>query len=172
MGNDSHFVGLAALQKEFWAVDRELPVSGFRTMEQILDTETLQRRMQMSWLGTFAGLALLLAAVGTYGVMSYLVTRRTGEIGIRMALGAGRGNVTWMVLQEGLRLAAVGIATGLAASFAATRMLGALLYGVKPNDPATLAAVSVTMAAVALAACLVPAVRALRIEPVIALRYE
>jgi ABC-type antimicrobial peptide transport system permease subunit len=104
--------------------------------------------------------------------MSYLVTQRTGEIGIRMALGAGRGDVLWMVLREGLAPAIAGIGIGLAGSFATSRLLESLLFGVKPNDPLTLAGASIAMAAVAMTACVIPATAAMRVEPVVALRQE
>jgi ABC-type antimicrobial peptide transport system permease subunit len=165
-------LSLAALQKEIWAVDRELPVSGFQTMEQILDTETLQRRMQMSLLGTFAGLALLLAGLGIYGVMSYAVTQRTQEIGIRMALGADRREVLRMVVGQGMVLALIGVGFGLAGAFGATRLLASLLFGTAANDLFAYFSVSALLIAVALAACFVPARRASRVDPLVALRYE
>ena len=165
-------VSLAALQREIWAVDRELPVSGFRTMQEILDTETLQRRMQMSLLGTLAGLALLLAGLGIYGVMSYAVAQRTHEIGIRMALGARREEVLWMVIGQGMVLALLGVGFGLAAAFGATRLLANLLFGTAANNLFAYSSVSALLIAVALAACLVPARRASRVDPLVALRYE
>jgi predicted permease len=165
-------LSLATLQKEIWAVDRELPVSAFQTMEQILDTETLQRRMQMSLLGTFAGLALLLAGLGIYGVMSYAVAQRTREIGIRMALGAQRRQVLGMVIGQGMVLALLGAGFGLAAAFASTRLLASLLFGTAANDPFAYISVSALLIAVSLAACFVPARRASRIDPIVALRYE
>jgi predicted permease len=165
-------LSLAALQKEVWAVDRELPVSGFQTMQAILDTETLQRRMQMSLLGTFAGLALLLAGLGIYGVMSYAVTQRTQEIGIRMALGAQRREVLRMVIGQGMVLALLGIGFGLAGAFGATRLLASLLFGTAANNLFTYLSVSALLIAVALAACFIPARRASRVDPLVALRYE
>jgi predicted permease len=165
-------LSLASLQKEVWAVDRELPISGFQTMEQILDTETLQRRMQMSLLGTFAGLALLLAGLGIYGVMSYAVTQRTQEIGIRMALGAERREVLRMVIGQGMVLALAGVGFGLAGAFGATRLLASLLFGTAANNLFAYISVSVLLIAVALAAYFVPARRASRVDPLVALRYE
>ena len=123
-------------------------------------------------LGIFAGLALLLASVGIYGVLSYVVTQRTNEIGIRMALGAGRGNVLWMVMRQGLLLIVIGIGAGVAGTYVLTGLMQTLLYGVKPTDPATFIGVSVVMAIVAMSACLIPAWRATRVDPMIALRYE
>jgi len=165
-------VTLATLQREIWAVDRELAVAGYRTMEQILDTETLQRRMQMSLLGAFAGLALLLAGLGIYGVMSYAVAQRTREIGIRMALGAERREVLRMVIGEGMVLALVGVGLGLAAAFGSTRWLASLLFGTAANNTFAYGSVSGLLLAVALAACFIPARRASRVEPIVALRYE
>jgi putative ABC transport system permease protein len=141
-------------------------------MKQVVSDTMTSETDQTFLLGTFAALALLLAGVGTYGVMSYLVTQRTGEIGIRMALGAGRGNVLWMVIRQGMILAAIGIGIGLLGASFATALIKSMLFGVKPNDPVTLVLASALMGAVALAACMVPALRAMRVEPVVALRYE
>ncbi len=154
------------------SLDPSLPVFNVRSFRGVIADSMAGESNQTILLGVFAGLALLLAAVGIYGVMAYLVAQRTGEIGIRMALGAGRGDVIWMVLREGMTLGLAGIILGVATAFATTRLLSTLLYGVKPNDPATLLAVSGVMGAVALLACVIPAVRAMRVNPVIALRYE
>lgn len=154
------------------SLDSTLAVFSVMTVPEIVSEAMTDTSYQTLLLGIFAGLALLLASVGIYGVLSYVVTQRTSEIGIRMALGAGRGNVLWMVMRQGLALTVAGIAVGVAGTFGLTQLLGTLLYGVKPTDAATFAIVSAVMAFVALAACLIPALRATRVDPMIALRYE
>jgi ABC-type antimicrobial peptide transport system permease subunit len=123
-------------------------------------------------LGVFAGLALLLASIGTYGILSYSVSERRREIGIHMALGASRGNVLTMILAQGLRLTAIGLVAGLAAAFAFTRLLRTQLFNVTPSDPATLTGVAAVIAFVALVACYIPASRATRVDPMVVLRDE
>jgi putative ABC transport system permease protein len=123
-------------------------------------------------LGVFAGVGLVLVALGVYGVIAYTVSRQTHEIGIRMALGAAGGDVQRMVLRMGLRLIGLGVVTGLLASLAVTRVLGSQLWGVKPHDPLTLGAVVVVVAAAGVSACYFPARRATRVDPIVALRYE
>jgi predicted permease len=152
--------------------DPSLPVIGLRTMDDVIGGSLRQRRMLMHLFGGFAGLALLLAAIGTYGVLSYLVTQRRREIGIRIALGAGRETVLHSVMAHGLTLTLIGLVTGLAAALMLTRLMEALLFEVRPNDPATLVGVAVLIAAVAAAASLVPAFRATRVDPIAALREE
>ncbi|MGA1987291.1 MAG: FtsX-like permease family protein, partial [Candidatus Sulfotelmatobacter sp.] len=120
----------------------------------------------------FAGVALVLGMVGIYGVLSFLVSKRAREMGIRMALGAQRRNVLWLVMKEGAKFAFTGIALGLAGAFVTTRLLASLLYGVGPADPVTFVVVAAVMAVVTLAACYVPARRAMRVDPMVALRYE
>jgi putative ABC transport system permease protein len=154
------------------SLDSSLAVYSVRTVPQIVSESMTDTNYQTILLGALAGLALVLAAVGTYGVMSFVVTQRTNEIGIRMALGAGRGQVMWMVLRQGIMVTIAGIAMGIAGTLALTRLLADFLYGVKPGDPLTLAAVSAVMAIVALAACVIPAMRATRVDPSVALRYE
>jgi putative ABC transport system permease protein len=161
-----------ALRQAIWSVDSSQPISNIRTMDEILAEEVAQRRVGMTMLVAFATLALLLASLGIYGVISYSVTQRTQEIGIRMALGASRGDVLRLVMTDGLRLAATGVAIGLGAAFAITRLMAGLLYGVSASDPRTLAVVTVLLTAVALLACYVPARRATKVDPMIALRYE
>ncbi len=162
----------AAVRQAVWSVDRAQPVSNVRTMDDILSEEVVQRRIGMTLLVSFASLALLLASLGIYGVLSYAVTQRTQEIGIRMALGAGRQAVVRMVMADGMRLATAGVAIGLGVSLALTRLMSGLLFGVSASDPFTLAGVTLLLAAVALVACYVPARRAAKVDPMIALRYE
>jgi len=129
----------AAVRQAVWSVDPTQPVSNVRTMDEILSEEVAQRRIGMTLLVAFAALALLLASLGIYGVLSYAVTQRTQEIGIRMALGANRQGVLWLVMGDGLRLAGAGVAIGLGVSFALTRLMTGLLFGVSASDPRTLA---------------------------------
>jgi predicted permease len=153
-------------------VDRNLPAFKIRTMEQVISGASINARFQALLLGIFAALALVLAAVGIYGVMSYLVAQRTNEIGIRMALGAHPRDILQLVIARGFVLTLAGIAAGLVAAFALSRSLASLLYGVSATDPATFAAVAALLALVALCACYLPARRATRVSPLVALRYE
>jgi len=162
----------AAIQHEFLAFDGQLPVSKVRTMEQVIAESTARQDFNMLLLTIFAATALLLAAIGIYGLMSYSVEQRTQEIGIRIALGAGSQDMLRLVIVQGLRLAGIGMAIGLAAAFGLTRLLSSLLFGVKTTDPIAFGAVVVTLATVAGIATYIPARRATRIDPVIALRYE
>jgi putative ABC transport system permease protein len=163
---------VSAVRREVSDLDKNLPVYGVQTMDDVLSAEVASQRFNAGALAGFAGLAVLLAGVGIYGVMAYAVSQRTREMGVRIALGAGPGNVLRMILNQGLRLALIGVALGLAASFALTRLMSGLLFGVKPSDPETFVLVTTSLLAVALAACWIPARRATRVDPVIALRYE
>jgi putative ABC transport system permease protein len=162
----------AAIQQQFLAVDAQLPVSKIRTMEQVLSESTARQNFNTLLLTIFAGLALLLAAIGIYGLMSYTVEQRSQEIGIRAALGAGTGDTLRLIIGQGMKLAVIGLALGLAAAFGLARLLASLLFGVKTNDPMTYAAVALVLTSVALLACFIPAQRASKIDPLVALRYE
>ncbi len=162
----------ASVRQAIWSIDKDQPVARVRTMQEVIDTALAGPRQSSQILGGFAGVALLLACLGVYGVLSYAVTQRTSEIGLRMALGARPGDVVVMVAARGLTLVGAGVAIGVAASLASARLITAVLFGVKPNDPATLVAVSLTLLAVATAACLVPARRAAQVDPAVALRDE
>ncbi len=162
----------AAVRAAVLSVDADLPIYRVRGMREVVDASLGQQRFPLQILAAFALLALVLAAVGIYGVMSYAVTQRTHEIGVRMALGAGRAEVLRMVVGQGLRLAIMGVAVGLAGSLALTRLLSSLLFGVSATDPATFVGVPVLLAAVAALACYIPARRATRVDPMVALRCE
>jgi putative ABC transport system permease protein len=148
------------------------PPYGITTLEGALAESIAPRRFNLLLLGTFAVSAVLLALIGIYGVMSYAVTQRTHEIGVRVALGARRGAIVRMVVRQGMTVAVVGIAAGVAAALGLTRLMAAMLFDVRPDDPLTFAVVAATLAAAALAACWLPAVRASRVDPLVALRYE
>jgi len=153
-------------------VDLVRPASNFRPVEQYLNQQTQYLRLYILLLGIFGGIAAVLAAIGIYGIMSYSVNERTREIGIRIALGAGSGEVLRMVMRHALLLIGLGWILGLAGSFALTRLIQSGLYGVTATDPATFAGVSVLLITVGLIACLIPTMRAIRVNPTIALRYE
>jgi putative ABC transport system permease protein len=154
------------------SMDPALPVVKLRTMDDVFAESVSRPRFLAQLLGVFAGLALMLAAVGTYGILSYSVSERRREIGIHMALGATRTNVLTMILGQGLRLTVSGLVIGLAASFGLTRLLQAQLFNVRPSDPATIASVAAFIALVAFAACYIPASRATRVDPMVVLRDE
>jgi putative ABC transport system permease protein len=161
-----------AIRQEVGALDRSIPISSVRTMEQILSTVTVQPRFNMILLVTFAVVALVMASVGIYGVLSYSVTQRTHELGIRIALGAGQGDVMKLVVSQGMKLALIGVVIGVASSFFVTRLMAGLLYGVSVTDPATFAAIALLLIAVALVACYLPARRAMKVDPLVSLRSE
>ena len=153
-------------------VEPNQPLHNLMTMEQRLANTTTSRRLNTILLGSFAGVALLLAVVGIYGVMSYAVTQRRREIGVRMALGAQKNDVLGLFIHGGLRLTLLGVAIGLAGAFALTRYLSNLLYSVKVTDPVTFLGVALALTGVALLACWIPARRAARVDPMVALRVE
>src|SRR6185369_7613279 len=150
-----------ALRNEVWAIDRDQSVFDVKTMRQVLSEMLSQRRFNMLLLGIFAAVALTLAAVGIYGVMSYAVAERTHEIGLRMALGAQTGDVLGLIVRQGMLLAGTGLVVGLVASLGLTRLMTSLLYGVSATDPLTFIAIPVVLTGVALGACLIPARRAI-----------
>ncbi len=162
----------AVVRHEVAAIDRDQPVSNLLTMEQRIADSVAPRRFNMFLLGLFAALALILAAIGIYGIMAFSVAQRTHEIGVRMALGARRADVLRLVLRNGFKLALIGIALGLAIAFAATRLMSSLLYGVSPTDRTTFLIDALVLAGVALLACYIPARRATKVDPLVALRYE
>jgi ABC-type antimicrobial peptide transport system permease subunit len=153
-------------------VDPSRPAANFRTVEQSLSQQTQFLRLYILLLGIFGGIAAVLAAIGIYGVMAYAVAERTREIGIRMALGAGSGDVVKMVLGHALVIIGIGVTLGLAGSFALTRVIKSALYGVTATDPTTYVGISALLLLVAIIACLVPTRRAVAVHPTIALRYE
>lgn len=163
---------VAAVQRQVWAIDKDLPVTNVHTYDEIISQSVSERRFQTLLLGMFAALALILAMVGIYGVISYSVSQRTPEIGIRMALGASRGGILKMVIGRAMLLIAAGIAVGAAGAYSLSQYLKTLLFEVKPGDPWTYASIAVLLATVALAASLIPARRATRVDPMIGLRYE
>ena len=165
---------VTAVRKEIYALDPNLAPYAVTPMEQLIAERpaTFLRRYPALLLAVFAALALTLAAIGIYGVISYAVSQRTHELGIRIALGAGRNDVLKLVLGQGLRLALLGIASGLAASVVLTRWLQSLLFGVSTTDPLIFGSVTVVLVLVALLACYLPARRAAKVDPLTALRYE
>jgi putative ABC transport system permease protein len=161
-----------ALRRTVWAIDRDLPLERLQTMEQILAESVAGPRFNTWLVAVFAGVALALAAVGIYGVLSYTVTQRSGEMGIRMALGAQRAQVVRLVVGHGMMLALLGVTAGLGAALLLTRVLTRLLYGVSTTDPATFATVALVLTVTAFAAAYLPARRAARVDPLVALRGE
>jgi putative ABC transport system permease protein len=160
------------IEGQVWTVDKDQPVADVMTLEGVLSKSVAEPRFRTLVLGIFAGLAWSLALVGVYGVMSYTVAQRTHEIGIRMALGAERGNVLKLVVRQGLALTFMGLGAGILVALALTRFLVSFLYGVRATDPATFVAASFALAAAGLVASYIPARRATKVDPMEALRYE
>jgi ABC-type antimicrobial peptide transport system permease subunit len=154
------------------AVDSAQPVSAVRTMDEIIDLQVADRHQNMVLLGAFGGLALVLASLGLYGLLAYAVAQRGREIGLRIALGATPGKVVTMVAVRGLGLAGIGLGLGVAGGWAATRTMTSVLYGVRANDPATFGVAVALLGTVALVACLIPAARAARVDPMVVLRQD
>ena len=161
-----------SIRQKLLASSRDMIVYGSESEEEVVASSIASQRFSLILLGAFAGLALLLAGIGIYGVLSYLVGQRTREIGVRMALGAQRLDVLRMVLGDGARMTMVGAAIGLVAALALTRLMASMLFGVRPTDPVTFAAVAVLLCSIALFACYLPARRAAKVDPMVALRYE
>jgi predicted lysophospholipase L1 biosynthesis ABC-type transport system permease subunit len=162
----------AEVRRALGQIDSTLPLYSVRSMDQVVGEQAEGQQFLSLLVGSFAALAALLAAIGIYGVLSYAVRQRTREIGIRMSLGASRGRVLGEVLREGMQLAVLGLAVGIAGAFAAGRVLASLLSEVKPGDPVIFVATAGLLAAVALVACYLPARRAAKLDPMTALRYE
>jgi putative ABC transport system permease protein len=163
---------VSAIRAAVAAVDKEQPIFSIATMQEVVNASVSSRRITLILLTLFSGLALVLAGIGIYGVVSYSVAQREKEIGIRVALGAQRSDVMRLVLAQGGRMALAGIAVGSVASLALTRLMTNLLYAVSAADPATFAAVAGVLASIAMVACYIPARRTLRVDPLIALRHE
>jgi putative ABC transport system permease protein len=163
---------VGGVKNQIQTIDKDLPVGEWQTMQQVLSESNSGRRFNLVLLTVFAAVALILAIVGIYGVMSYAVTQRSHEIGIRMAIGAQSRDVFRMVVGEGMILALIGIAFGLVGAFALTRLMTTMLFAVEPTDPATFITIAVLLTGVTLVACYIPGRRATKVDPLIALRYE
>jgi putative ABC transport system permease protein len=160
------------VKKQVWSLDSQIPISDVQSMEDLMVVSVAQQRFNMLLLGIFAGLALILAGVGIYGMIAYRVNQRTHEIGVYVALGAQQQDVLRLVMKDGMKLVVLGIVLGLAGAIALTRLMVSLLFEVNPTDTATLIVVAFLLGAVALTACYIPARRALSIHPMTALRCE
>jgi len=163
---------MASVRQAIDGVDRTLALAGIKTLQDVLDGAAAQMAFMMVLLAIAAGVTLILGAIGTYGVMWFIVSQRTGEIGVRLALGAEPGSVAGMIARQGGLVALAGAAVGLGVAFAGSRLIGSLLYDVSPRDPGVFAATTALLVAVALAACWLPARRASRLSPMEALRTE
>jgi putative ABC transport system permease protein len=163
---------ISAVRSQVQSLDTNLALTQIQTIEEVIGQGLWAPRMGAALLAVFGGLALVLAIIGVYGVLSYSVNQQTREIGIRMAMGAQSGRVLRLVVGQGMRLAGAGLVLGLLVAFAAMRVLGSLLFGVSAHDPLTFGAVSLVLAIAAVLACYIPARRATKVDPIIALRYE
>jgi len=163
---------VAAVRREVHAVDADQPVSNIATLDELLNQGTQRRRVGMMLLVAFAALSLLLAVMGIYAVLAFFVTQHRPEIGVRVALGAQRRDILGLVLKKGMGLALTGVAIGLAVAFSLTRLMASLLFGVSASDPTTFVAFALILTGVALLACYIPARRATKVDPLLALRYE
>jgi putative ABC transport system permease protein len=161
-----------SIRAELDQLDKDLPLENIRTMTQLVESSVAQRKLSVRLLSGFAGVALLLAGIGLYGVLAYTVSQRTREIGIRAALGAQRPDVIGLILRQGMKLAGLGILIGLAGAFVLTNFIRSLLFGVAPTDPLTFTVIPLVLATVALVACWLPARRAANVDPMEALRCE
>jgi putative ABC transport system permease protein len=162
----------SAISEEVHRLDPEQPVTSIRTMDQLLSRTLSEAKFSLMLFGLFAALGLVLASIGIYGVMATAVTQRTHEIGLRMALGAQKRDVLRLVIGEGMLLVVIGIGAGLASALALTRLMSTLLFGVSATDPITLMLITIVLGTVALLACYIPARRATKVDPLVALRYE
>ena len=163
---------IPAVREAVWSIDSDLAVFRITTMEDTLANAVAQERFASVLLAIFAAIAVFIASLGVYGVLSYLVAQRTHEVGVRMALGASRADVVGMVVRQGAAMAAAGLALGVAGALAVSRLLEGLLFGVTPTDPVAYVVVVATLGIAALAACVLPAQRAARIDPIVSLRGE
>jgi putative ABC transport system permease protein len=160
------------IRRQLRSLDTELPFAQVATMDEVLEEQTADRRYTTGLLALFAAFGVMLAGIGVYGVVSYVVSQRTGEIGVRMALGAQRGDVLWMILKQGLAMATLGAAAGLLGAWALRRVVAQLVFGISPADPLTFAAAASVLIAFAASATYLPARRATKVDPMVALRYE
>jgi ABC-type antimicrobial peptide transport system permease subunit len=172
LGNFDRALLAEEVREQIQAVDPTLPVSGAQALKEIVSSSLAERRFSVQMIGLFALIALLLAGLGIYGVISYMVNERRHEIGIRLALGAQRRNILAIVFRQGLGMALAGSVIGLAGALVVTRLMAGLLYGVRPADPLIFAAVALVLMGVALFACYIPARRAIAVDPIVALRHE